>query len=238
MGIHHKIKIICGVWLLSFILYGSHLFGQQLTIIKKNKTYWRQVQEDSALRMIELKSLVPSLVYDLRYATTNNFMHRQLYQTGKNTYLRLEVARALQKVETELNTKGYGLKIFDAYRPYSITRKMWDLVHDERYVADPSKGSGHNRGIAVDLTIIYLDSKQEISMGTGFDNFTDTAHQSFIHLPDSVLKNRRLLKETMERNGFRNLETEWWHYSWPNNHNYDVLDVDFKDLEGKKKKTW
>src|SRR5689334_4878250 len=144
MDLRHKIKIICGVCFISFPSFWCQLFGQQLTIVKKNNTYWRQVQADRLQRMIELKSLMPSLVYDLRYATSNNFMHRRLYPSGRNTYLRNEVARALQKVENELHTKGLGLKIFDAYRPYSITQKMWELVHDDRYVADPSKGSGHN----------------------------------------------------------------------------------------------
>src|SRR5437867_1601617 len=83
----------------------------------------------------------------------------------------------------ELNEKGLGLKIFDAYRPYSVTVKFWELIKDERYVANPSKGSGHNRGIAVDLTIIHLKTNEELNMGTGFDNFTDTAHQAFVNLP-------------------------------------------------------
>ena len=102
MDLRHKIKIICGVCFISFPSFWCQLFGQQLTIVKKNNTYWRQVQADRLQRMIELKSLMPSLVYDLRYATSNNFMHRRLYPSGRNTYLRNEVARALQKVENEL----------------------------------------------------------------------------------------------------------------------------------------
>jgi D-alanyl-D-alanine dipeptidase len=105
---------------------------------------------------------------------------------------------------------------------------MWELVHDERYVANPANGSGHNRGISVDLTIVDLVSGRELDMGTGFDNFTDSAHHSFASLPASVLRNRRLLKATMEKYGFKALETEWWHYSWPNDHRYDVLDIGFK----------
>jgi len=180
--------------------------------------------------MIEIKTLIPGIVYDLRYATKNNFTHRKLYESGKRTFLRLPVVKALQKVQSELNQKGYGLKVFDAYRPYSITKKMWDLIHDERYVADPSKGSGHNRGLAVDLTIIHLKDGSELKMGTGFDNFTDTAHQTFRNLPADILSNRKLLRETMERYGFKALETEWWHFSWPNDRNYEVLDINFKKL--------
>jgi zinc D-Ala-D-Ala dipeptidase len=180
--------------------------------------------------MTELKTLVPNIVYDLRYATKDNFTHRKLYENGTQTFLRQPVAKALQKVQDDLNQKGYGLKIFDAYRPYSVTKKMWDLIHDERYVADPSKGSGHNRGLAVDLTIINLKDGMELNMGTGFDNFTDTAHQTFKNLAADILSNRKLLRNTMEKYGFKALETEWWHYSWPNDKNYEVLDIDFKKL--------
>ena len=134
----------------------------------------------------------------------------------------------VEKVQEELSAKGYGLKIWDAYRPYSVTKKMWELIGDERYVANPAKGSGHNRGLAVDVTIVK-DGK-EINMGTGFDNFTDTAHHDFKNLPEDVLKNRMLLKTTMEKYGFKALETEWWHYSFPNDRNYAVLDLSFKQL--------
>ena len=181
--------------------------------------------------MVELKSLMPNIVYDLRYATTNNFMHRLMYPSNTNkTFLRLPVAHALAKVQHELNEKGLGLKIFDAYRPYSVTEKFWELVHDERYVANPAKGSGHNRGIAVDLTIINLKTGEELNMGTGFDNFTDSAHHSFTNLPEEVLQNRNLLKTAMEKHGFKLFETEWWHYFIANGERFEVLDISFRKL--------
>jgi D-alanyl-D-alanine dipeptidase len=108
---------------------------------------------------------------------------------------------------------------------------MWEIIGDERYVANPAKGSGHNRGLAVDVTLISTKTGEEINMGTGFDNFTDTAHHTFKDLPVDVLKNRKLLKTTMERWGFRALETEWWHYSFPNDRNYEVLNLSFKELK-------
>ena len=167
--------------------------------------------------MIDVQKLIPTIVLDLRYGSTNNFMKRIMYPEQPGfTFLRLPAAKALALVQQELNGKGYGLKIYDAYRPYFVTQKFWELVHDERYVADPKKGSGHNRGIAIDLTIIDLKTKQELKMPTGFDNFTDSAHHDFMHLPDDVLKNRNLLKETMEKYGFVEFATEWWHYSLPN----------------------
>lgn len=226
----HKIKIICRVFVISAISFPLCLFAQPLKIVKKSKTYWQEVQADSLQKMTEVRLMAPGIVYDLRYATRNNFTGRQLYPQDAVPYLRLNVAKALAQVQAILRQKGYGLKIFDAYRPYAATKKMWDLIHDERYVANPAKGSGHNRGLAIDLTIIELSTGREIDMGTGFDNFTDTAHHDFKDLPQQVLSNRTLLRTTMEQCGFNALETEWWHYSWKNDRNYNVLDLPFKKL--------
>lgn len=194
--------------------------------------YKKQVKADSAKKMIELKSKIPGLVYDLRYATVNNFMRRLMYPAGTNTaYLRLPAAAALQKVQQKLAKKGLGLKIYDAYRPYSVTVKFWELVKDERFVANPARGSGHNRGIAVDLTIINLQTGKELAMGTGFDNFTDTAHHSFTGLPEEILQNRNLLKTVMANYGFKVYADEWWHYSLPDAAKFELLDIDFKKLK-------
>ena len=181
--------------------------------------------------MIELKSIIPTLVYDLRYSTEDNFVKKALYPPFTSvTFLRLPAANALANVQKELAEKGLGLKIFDAYRPYSVTVKFWELIKDERYVANPSKGSGHNRGLAVDLTIIDLKTGKELEMGTDFDNFTDTAHHTFTALSETVLNNRKLLKDVMLKYGFKLFETEWWHYYWPNHRNYEVMDLSFKKL--------
>ncbi len=110
---------------------------------------------------------------------------------------------------------------------------MWDLIHDDRYVANPAKGSGHNRGLSVDLNIFNFKIGEELNMGTGFDNFTDTAHHPFKTLSPDILENRKLLKNTMEKFGFKALETEWWHYSWTNDKDYEVLDIYFKKLSKK-----
>jgi D-alanyl-D-alanine dipeptidase len=106
---------------------------------------------------------------------------------------------------------------------------MWDLIHDDRYVADPAKGSGHNRGIAVDLTIVSLKDGKELDMGTGFDNFTDSAHQDYIKLSENVLNNRKLLRNLMVENGFAIFPTEWWHYYYSEGQ-FDILDFSFEDL--------
>jgi D-alanyl-D-alanine dipeptidase len=200
-------------------------------VINKITEYQLSIRNDSAKKMVELRKIIPGIVYDLRYATTNNFMHRQMYNPPtRSTFLRLPAARALAAVQQALKSQGYGLKIFDAYRPYGVTVSFWELIGDERYVANPGKGSGHNRGLAVDVTIIDLKNKRELDMGTGFDNFSDSAHHGFTNLPPAVLQHRKILKETMEKHGFNKLETEWWHYFWPNDRGYEVLDLSFKEL--------
>lgn len=203
-----------------------------VSYIASEKSYKHTLKKDNQKQMVELKTKMPGLVYDLRYATVNNFVKLPLYPvTTTSTFLRLPAANALQQVQMELKQKGWGLKIFDAYRPYSVTIQFWELIKDERYVANPAKGSGHNRGLAVDLTIVDLKTGMELDMGTDFDHFTDTAHHSFTQLNATVLQNRKLLKDVMLKYGFTALETEWWHYYWPNNRNYEVLDLDFKKLK-------
>ena len=202
-----------------------------LWVIKNMSTLNATILSDSNKQMVDIKTMIPGITLDLRYATRNNFMHKKLYPTVASTYLRLPAAEALQNVQIELNEMGLGLKIFDAYRPYSVTEKMWEPIKDDRYVADPKKGSGHNRGIAVDLTITNLKTKAELNMGTGFDNFSDTAHQTFTALPEETLQNRKLLKTLMEKYGFNAFATEWWHYSLPNAKDFELLDISFKDLK-------
>lgn len=203
-----------------------------LKVVSNRKEYRQQVKQDSLHNMVLLHQSVPGLQYDLRYATTNNFMRRLMYPGSVDyTFLRLPVARALDSVQQSFAKLGLGIKVFDTYRPYAVTVNFWELVKDERYVANPAKGSGHNRGLAVDLTIINLSSGEALPMGTDFDNFSDTAHHSFMHLPEEVLRNRHLLKTTMEQYGFKALETEWWHYSFPNTRQYDVLDISFRELK-------
>lgn len=214
----------------------NNLFAQDtslnkygLWVIKTAGQFNATVLNDSNKRMTDIKEIT-NIVLDIRYATRNNFMHKKLYPSITTTYLRLPAVKALRHIQSELNKMDLGLKIYDAYRPYSITEKMWEPIKDERYVADPKKGSGHNRGIAVDLTIINLLTKEELPMGTGYDNFTDSAHQTFTALPKEIIKNRMLLKGLMEKHGFKLFDTEWWHFSLPNPREYEILDLSFKKL--------
>ena len=202
-----------------------------LWIIKDLSQLQKTISLNPAKAMTDLKKAIPGLQFDLRYAGANNFTGQKLYPPIKTTYLRKTATDSLLAVQAELNNKGLGLKIFDAYRPYSITEKLWEPVKDDRYAADPKKGSGHNRGIAVDLTIVNLLSNKELDMGTDFDNFSDTANHAFTGLPQAVLQNRLMLKLVMQKHGFKALDTEWWHYYLPNAAAYELLDIDFNKLK-------
>lgn len=201
-------------------------------VIEQKRAYKALIRTDPDQQLVELSASREGLVYDIRYASANNFTGQALYPTVTRVcYLRKPAAEALWRVAASLRQKGRGLKIFDAYRPYGVTELFWKLIGDERYVANPAKGSGHNRGIAVDLTLIDLRTKQELEMGTGFDNFSDTAHHSFTALSATVMQNRKLLKDEMMRQGFVPLETEWWHYSLPNGARFSLLNIPFKKLD-------
>lgn len=184
---------------------------------------------DPGKEMVQLRQLIPGILLDIRYATPNNFTGRPQYPTAA-AYMRRQPANALKAVQEELARKGLCLRIFDAYRPYSVSCALWKVAPDKRYVANPKRGSHHNRGIAADLTLADLRTGKELDMGTGFDNFTDSAHHDFTALPRQVLANRQLLKNIMWKHGFNFVPTEWWHYHWRDK-NYEVLDISFAELE-------
>jgi len=160
----------------------------------------------------EISSLDSTIILDLRYATVNNFVKEQMYDCGR-CFLRPKVARRVFRAHQILQKKGYGLKMFDCYRPRPIQQKLWDKVPNANYVTPPSKGSMHNKGAAVDLTIVNIDG-DELYMGTEFDYFGEEGHHTYTDLPEAVLANRRLLKNTMEEVGLAAIRTEWWHYSF------------------------
>jgi len=178
--------------------------------------------------LVELKHYVPNLMLDIRYATTNNFTGQQLYPQAR-CFLRREPAKQLCAVQSELARSGLGLKIFDGYRPLSVQRKMWEVFPQPGYVADPKKGSRHNRGAAVDVTLIRLADGRELTMPTPYDDFTERAHRDFMQLPDEAIRNRQLLEQVMTRHGFVGLPTEWWHFDFGDWQKYPLLDVDIPD---------
>ncbi len=179
--------------------------------------------------MVSLNKYISPFIVDWKYAAKNNFTHTVLYHHPE-AFVRLPVAKAMQQVEEELKQKGLGLKFYDTYRPYSVTERMWKIVPDARYAADPAKGSGHNRGIAVDISLIDLKTGKELPMPTAFDDFTEKAHVNYMQLDSNIIANRDLLKTVMERNGFTVLATEWWHYYFEKYEDDELLDIDFKDL--------
>ncbi len=211
------------------IIMPKNEFGLQ--VIDNEDIYKKSVNLDTGQKMVSLNQMVPGIVLDLKYASSDNFMHKPMYAIGTNdTYLRVAPAEALKRVQNELNINGLGLKIFDAYRPYSVTKDFWRQVHKKNFVAHPANGSGHNRGIAVDLTIIDTRTGFELDMGTGFDNFTDSAHQKFKNFSSFILGNRALLRNVMKKYGFVMYDTEWWHYSWPAADKFYLLDLSFQQL--------
>jgi D-alanyl-D-alanine dipeptidase len=204
----------------------------QLKVISSLDSLEMTIALDPLLEMMELKQLVPNIKYDLAYAQKSNFTKHRLYPKRlKSTYLRKEPALALAKIAAELAVKGLGILVWDAYRPYFVTERFWKLIHDERYVANPIKGSGHNRGIAIDMTLYELSSGTLIDMPTGFDDFSENAHHGYQNISEINIKNREILKGVMEKNGFIKFETEWWHYSWPSPSKYDVLNIPFSQLK-------
>ncbi len=173
--------------------------------------------------LINVKKLAPGIVVDMRYATDNNFTKQKLYPVGDECLLCEPAAERLARVQKKLEKKGLGLKIWDCYRPVSVQKKLWEIVPDDRYVANPVKGSRHNRGASVDLTLV--DKKgRELEMPTAFDEFSQKAHRDFMDLPAAALKNRKTLQDAMEAEGFLPLPTEWWHFDAPEWSRYALRD--------------
>ncbi len=160
----------------------------------------------------DLAQVDSRLQLDLRYATTNNFVEEQLYDCPR-CFMRPEAAIALRKVHEALIAKGYGMKLYDCYRPKSVQERLWQKVPNATYVTPPHKGSMHNRGYAVDVTLVDKDGK-ELDMGTPFDFFGRKAHHDCYDLDEEVLQRRKLLRTLMAEYGFKHIRTEWWHYSY------------------------
>jgi D-alanyl-D-alanine dipeptidase len=200
-----------------------------LEVVPDLATYERIVRTDPEKRLVDLLLFIPGVALDIRYATTNNFMHQLLYPVAK-AYLRYPAAVALRDVQNELAKDRLGLKIFDAYRPYNITERMWEPIKDPDFVADPSKGSRHNRGAAVDLTLIDLRTGQELEMPSGYDEFTDRARRNFAGGPPQAIANRVRLEDVMKRHGFEPLPTEWWHYDFGGWRRFELMNVPLQAL--------
>ncbi len=174
-------------------------------------------------QLIDIRSVNPNIVLDIRYATENNFTKRRLYRVAR-CLLRASVARKLSLVQQDLEKQNLGLKVYDCYRPLSVQRQMWRLFPNPRYVANPARGSRHNRGAAVDLTLVDRNGN-ELEMPTEFDNFTVRAHINYSAGSFRSRRNRQILQNSMKRRGFIPMPSEWWHFDAAGWENFSVLDL-------------
>ena len=172
--------------------------------------------------MTDVKTAAPGVQVDMRYATAENFF-RQKFYSDPRALLRPATATKLAAAQAEFAQRNLSLKIWDAFRPLRVQREMWKVKPDSNYVANPARGSRHNRGAAVDITLVDKDGK-ELDMGTGFDDFSPKAHLDALGLSETVKKNRALLREVMERNGFKPLQTEWWHFDDADWEKYGIVE--------------
>jgi zinc D-Ala-D-Ala dipeptidase len=183
-------------------------------------------------RLLELVTLDPSIKLDLRYATANNFTGHILYDNAR-AFLAVAAAQALVRASKNARADGYGLTIFDAYRPWRVTKKLWDATPrgpKKNYVANPKKGSKHNRGCAVDLSLHDLKTGTLVEMPSGFDDFSEKAHRDYMGAGEIANANRSRLQSYMEAEGFVGLSNEWWHFDFTGWQNYPVLDIPFSQI--------
>jgi zinc D-Ala-D-Ala dipeptidase len=224
------LKIILPGFALCVLLLNARQFDFSKELhVSSTPDYYREVKANPNKKLVEIKKYIPGIVLDIRYATTNNFTRHVMYKQAR-AFARLPVVLALQQVENDLRKQGLGLKIYDGYRPYAVTVKFYELIRDTDYVADPRTGSRHNRGCAIDLSLIDLKTGKELNMPTGFDSFSKKAGANYQNLPAAEIHNRLLLRTAMEKYGFRVMPTEWWHFDFKGWKNYEVLNVPFSNL--------
>jgi D-alanyl-D-alanine dipeptidase len=221
---------LCLLFLLSFVTFKVSA-QQPLVIINNLKEYQSQVAANPNMQLVEIKKTVPNITLDIKYATKNNFANVAVYCQARS-FARKPVVDSLFKIEQELNEKGLGLKIFDGYRPHAVTVKFWKITPNNKkdYVANPKTGSRHNRGCAVDLTLIDYKTKKELVMPTPYDSFAPEASPTFENISALAKKNRDFLIETMTKYGFKVYKNEWWHFDFVGWENYPLMDIPFQKL--------
>jgi zinc D-Ala-D-Ala dipeptidase len=200
------------LFLIAIFLIGCHLQGQDFEC----GTWIR----DSTF--VNLGQESKDFVFDMKYATEDNFLKAKVYDCAE-CYLRWNTVQALIMANKAFMKKGYRIKLYDCYRPLTIQKRMWAIVPNPKYVADPAKGSIHNRGGAVDITLVDV-AGNELDMGTAFDHFGPEAAHNYTEVSPAVRKNRKLLRKIMEKSGFKAFESEWWHYNLKGAANFKVAD--------------
>jgi D-alanyl-D-alanine dipeptidase len=190
-----------------------------------------QQGEFRADELVDLATLDATLKFDVRYATSNNFMRAAVYPEAR-VFLQRPVAEAVVRANKALRAQGYGLVLFDGYRPWYVTQMFWDATPTEMsgFVADPAQGSRHNGGGAVDLSLYDLDTGREVAMPSDYDDFSDRAHPDYAGGTPEQRASRDLLRRTMEAEGFTVNDTEWWHYDHRDWQSYRINNSMFKDL--------
>jgi D-alanyl-D-alanine dipeptidase len=186
--------------------------------------------------LVELVKVDKTIKLDVRYATANNFLSRPVY-TEARAFLQKPAAEALSRVSKRLRKEGYGLLVFDGYRPWSVTKIFWDATPADKkeFVADPAKGSRHNRGCAVDLSLYDLKTGKEVEMPGAYDEMTERSHVNYRGGTDDQLRLRDLLRREMEREGFQVYEPEWWHFDYKDWKEYPILNISFSEIGRKNK---
>jgi zinc D-Ala-D-Ala dipeptidase len=181
--------------------------------------------------LVELIKLDRSIKLDIRYATSNNFLGRPVYQEAR-AFLQRPAAEALVRANKVLRVNGYGLIIHDGYRPWSVTKIFWDATPADKkeFVADPAQGSRHNRGCAVDLSLFDLKTGNEVVMPSGYDEMTERSHINYDGGTPEATRLRDMLRVAMESVGFAVYEPEWWHYDYKDWKEYPILNLGFSEI--------
>lgn len=226
-----KIKLLFLFLIISFSIcaFAQTKPAKKLVVINSYNQYLASIKINPNNELVEIKKAIPSIKLDIRYATTNNFMKQVMYQQAR-AFARKPVVESLKKIQAELKKKGYGLKIFDGYRPYAVTVAFYQKASDKNFVANPAKGSKHNRGCAVDLTIIDLKTGKDVVMATPYDSFSAAAAANYIPVSSAVKKNRDFLIASMQKYNFTVLDNEWWHFDFNGWQYYALMDIPFGKL--------
>ncbi len=184
--------------------------------------------------LVELVTLDRTIKLDVRYATAENLVGRPVYSQAK-AFLQRPAAEALMRVHRALKGQGYGLLVFDGYRPWSVTKIFWEATPPEKrtFVANPAIGSKHNRGCAVDLSLFDLKTGREVEMPSAYDEMTERSHPHYQGGTPEQRARRDLLRKAMESEGFTVYPNEWWHFDYKAWHRYPILDVPFDQVTGK-----
>ena len=222
----NRILLTSAFALISLVVVGQNKYGLKAISFAE---YQEALKANPQKELVDLEKIIPDMVMDIRYATTNNFMKEKIYTLSK-AYARKPVAEALKRAQEEFKKLGFGIIMYDAYRPYKATVKFYELYHDTTYVASPYRGSRHNRGCALDMSIVDLKTKKEVKMPTEFDSFKKEAWPSTPIADPVARKNRELIIKVMKNNGFKVNSSEWWHFDFVGWQKYEVMDIDFEEL--------